>query len=1119
MSIIDLGMKFGRTSITSLLLLVVIGSLSYQNIPKEIFPDINIPVMYTYTGLSGVSPEDSERLLVKPFEKELLAVENLKAMTSTAYQGGANVVLEFPAGFDPDSALEDVKEAVDKAKNDFPDGADDPVVVEITTAQFPVIVAHISGSISEGALQTHAEHISEELEAISEVLEVEINGSRSEFVEVIVNPIQLESYGLQPDQVLGAVAGANQLVAAGSLESDSASFAVKVPGLVENLQDLYNIPLIANSNTAVTLADVATVSRKYSERDSYARLNGKPTLSLSINKRNGVNTIDVVKKSRAAIAEYIATSRAPITVLYTQDQSKEVAVRLADLENNILTSILLVMIVVLGALGGRAGILVGIAIPSSFLIGVFVLDAFLGYSMNIIVLFALIMSVGLLVDGAIVVVEYAEKCLKSGMSPRNAYSQAARRMSWPIIASTATTLAAFAPLLFWPGLVGEFMGFLPATLIVVLTSSLLVALFFVPILGAYAGTLARIAAFLGGIGVGSGIGYGMSSVAGFSDQLTFAFVAVFALAGLTFVQNWLIPRYLADREFDESLEGKEPSFLNAGFNPSDYSFITRGYVGILRVIVGSKLRAGLVLLTAIFVMGASFVYYGQNGRGVEFFPSVEPSQANFLMRARGNFSLDERDRLVRELENVVIDVNKNNEMLAVFSTVTTGEGGGGGDTSPIDTIGTISVEFSDWRFRRTADAIIDEIREKAEPISGVIVEAAASQEGPASGKPIAIEITGDDRKVIEQVTRDIVGELRKDDRIVDVQDSLNLPGIEWVLDFDRSQASLFDANLGTLGSILKLVTQGYNLTTYRPNDSEDEIDVVLRLPESNRTLDQLDNLRLSTSRGEIPVSNFIERNVAPKIGNITRKDRKRIYTVQAGVVPGANANEIITGVKENLANQTFPPGVGVKVTGENEDQMESQAFLIRALIIAIFVMGMILITQFNSFYQALLILSAVLMSTVGVMLGLLVIDKAFGVVMSGIGVIALAGIVVNNNIVLIDTYNALYTRIGNVKEAVILTGAQRLRPVMLTTITTMLGLVALVWESNISIFDRTTEVGGPSAQWWQHLSAAIFFGLGYATILTLFVTPALLVLGGKLLAPKRRISKQLQRFSRSAAAT
>jgi multidrug efflux pump len=1016
-----------RTVVLGLIVILLAGGVAYREIPKESSPDVTIPTIYVSMAHQGISPEDAERLLVKPMEQELRSIEGLKEMRATASEGHASVILEFEAGFDPDAAMDDVRNQVDIAKADLPDETEEPSVNEVNVALFPVLVVNLYGDVSERVLVRLAEDVKDEVEGIAGVLEADIAGDREEQIEINIDPLKLESYALSLQEVFDSVQQNNQLVPAGALNSGAGRFSIKVPGVIDTLDALRNTAVKQADDQVVTVADVASVRRAYADRDSYARLNGQPTLALEITKRIGANIIDTNAAVRAAVTRMQQPWPDAIRVNFSQDESENVTQLLGDLQNNVVSGILLVMIVIVGILGLRAGTLVGVSIPGSFLLGILVLAA-LGLSVNIVVLFALILALGLLVDGAIVVVELADRFLAEGESRSLAYMHAAQRMAWPIISSTATTLAAFAPLLFWPGVVGEFMRYMPITLIAVLSASLLMALIFVPTLGAVIG-------------------------------------------------------------------GSAPGAAEAVWQPGQK---LRGFTGwYVELLTLFARHAGKTVLGAVALFFVAIFAYGSFGQGVEFFPDISPDNAVVQIHARGEQSVTESDKLVRQVEQRVL-------AMQAFQSVYTRTGEGQGSFrqgTADDVIGQVQLEFKPWAVRRPADQVLADVRERIAGIPGIRTEVREQAQGPTQDKPIELQISGPDMPALEAATDFVRRGMAEVGGFIDIQDTRSSQGLEWRIDVDRAEASRYGANVATIGQAIQLVTQGVKVGEYRPDDSTDEIDIRVRFPEDERNLESLDNLRLQTPKGQVPVANFVTRVAAPKVETIERTDSQRTVTVESGVASGrlvaSQLAELRDWIGTHVANAELNPRVDIAFKGEDEDLRDAEAFLSQAFAVALALIGVILLTQFNSFYQSFLILSAVLFSTIGVLLGLLIAGQPFGVVMSGIGVIALAGIVVNNNIVLIDTYNV--NRAGGLVawDAVIQTGAERLRPVILTTVTTVLGLLPMVLQMNVDIIGRSITFGAPSTQWWTQLATAIVGGLLFSTLLTLILTPCLLVLGAR----------------------
>ena len=1027
-SIIDAAVARSRPVLLILALILISGTVAYLTIPKESDPDVAIPIIYILIPHDGISAQDAERLLVRPMEKELRNVEGLKEMRASAREGQATITLEFEAGFDSDQALNDVREKVDIAKVELPDDSDEPTVNEVNVALFPVILVTLSGDVGERALVKHARDLRDKLEGLPGILEVDIAGDREDLMEVIIDPVRLEGFNQSAEVLLQFIARNNKLVAAGAMDTGHGRFSVKVPGLFENVQDILDLPIKTSGDKVVTFEDVAIAHRTFKDANGFARVNGQPAVALEVTKRIGTNIIETIEEVRAVVAQAQANWPDAIRVTYSQDKSQQIRDMLNDLQNNVLIAVLLVMIVIVAALGVRTAGLVGVSIPGSFLAGILVL-AFAGLTINIVVLFALIMAVGMLVDGTIVVVELADRKMAEGLPRQKAYAAAAKRMAWPITAATATTLAAFMPLLFWPGIVGEFMKFLPITLIATLTASLFMALVFVPTLGSIIGRRAP-------------------------DSVQNA-------ASLAAAENGDL----------DSITG-----------------LTGAYVKVLRLAVTHPVK--LVVLAAVLLTGA-YSAYGAFGKGVEFFPDVEPENAVLHVRARGDLSVEESDALVREVESRLLD-------MAEFATIYARTGTTFRARVSEDTVGLIQLEFVDWDKRRPAREILTEVRERTKDLAGIIIEARKEEAGPPVGKPVQLQLSSRFPELLPEAVATVRRGLDKLGGFIDVTDSRPIPGIEWQVKVNRAEASRYGADITAVGNAIKLVTNGIKVGEYRPDDTDDEVEIRVRFPYNDRTIDELDRLRVPTASGAVPIGNFVERVAMPRVGTINRADSRRVLKVEADVPEGVLANDKVSEIKHWLKSANIDSRVDIEFKGEDQEQRQAEAFLGKAFGIALFIMAIILVTQFNSFYQALLILSAVVLSTVGVLLGLLITGQPFGIVMSGVGVIALAGIVVNNNIVLIDTYNILRRQGMDAVEAVMRTGAQRLRPVLLTTVTTVLGLMPMVLGVNIDLIDRSVAIGGPSSQWWTQLATAVAGGLTFATLLTLVLTPSLLVLGERL---------------------
>lgn len=1004
-------MDRSRTTLLTLAFLLIAGLVAWQAIPKESNPDVTIPWIYVVLVLEGVSPEDAERLLVRPMEQELRAIQGVRKMTAQASEGYASITLEFDAGFDPRRALADVRERVDIARAKIPDEAEEPRVREVNVAQFPVLSVGLSGPLSQPELLMIARQLREAIEGIPDVLEVDIGGEREDLLEIVVDPLVLQSYGINFDTLFNLISRNNRLVAAGSLDTGAGRMALKVPGVIEELEDMLAMPVKVDGDRVVTFGDVANIRRGFKDATGYARINEQPAVVLEISKRAGANIIHTIDAVKALLDEARPMMPERLEIDLIMDQSTDVNDVLSELLNNVTTAVVLVLIVIVAAMGLRSAMMVGLTIPGAFLTGI-LLIWLVGFTANIVVLFSLILVAGMLVDGAIVVAELADRNLREGQSPRDAWANAAIRMSWPIIAATFTTLAVFFPLLFWPGTVGDFMKYLPATVILCLLASLAMALVFLPTLG----------------------------------------------------------RVLSTRH-----AAMEPTISAGG--------------RLYRRWLKKLLRApGLTLLAAMLSVGLIYTAYAFLNHGVEFFPSVEPDSAQLLVRARGDLSVDEKDAIVQRVEQRLTGMSEVRALYArSFAAASSQQGS--------DVIGVLQFQLIDWHDRRPARAILSEMRERVGDVPGVVLEFQEREQGPAAGKPFQLEISARDPALADQAVARIREEMVSVGGFTGVEDNRSLPGVEWRLRVNREEAARFDADITSIGSAVQMITTGLLLATYRPVEVTDEVDIRVRLPDDWRSIDQLQRLTLNTNRGQVPISHFVTLEPAPKVGTLHRVDGRRAITLQADIEEGYRLDERIRALRPVL--QELPEGVMLSFAGEQMDQQETAAFLVTAFFVAVFLMLIILVTQFNSIYQAILVLSAILFSTAGILIGLMVNSQPFGIVMVGMGIIALAGIVVNNNIVLIDTYNEMRTRGLSAAEAALEAGTLRLRPVLLTAGTTVLGLMPMVLEINVNLFEPSLGIGAPSTQWWAQLSSAIAGGLAFASVLTLLLTPCMLLLGAR----------------------
>ncbi len=1098
-AIIDWAASHARMTIVFIVLSVVFGLISYISLPKEGEPDIEIPALFVSVPAPGISAEDSERLIVKPLETRLSGLTGLDKIGGTASEGYGGISLEFDYGWNRDAILAEVREEMSQAEAILPDIVENYSINEINFSEFPIVVISVSGQVPERSLVKVAKDLQDDVAALSPVLRADLTGTRDEIVAVTINLDDLENYDLTADELVNSVRSNNQLVAAGVVQNGAGEYAIKIPSSFESPQDVLDLPVKVSGDSVITMGDMADVRLTFEDETGKARLNGEKTMAIQVVKRKGENLIDTVKQVRDQVEKtrngWDDALKQSVHVEITMDTSRDVQGMVSQLEASVITAILLVMVAVLAALGPRSSILVGFAIPTSFLL-TFVLLAIFGITISNIVMFALILAVGMLVDSAIVIVEYADQEVQKGAGPMQAYVISAKRMAWPVISSTATTLCAFLPLLLWPGIAGQFMGSLPRTIIFVLCSSLVVALIFLPVMGGVAGRIAR-------------------RFNDWSDRLRantprgriliyaiLAFVLLFLALQIMFRFEWVlglnfifgmalvIIGLCAISVFFTAL-GPEPK----PFEPKVYRRTRFG-----RFIYAIVSRPSRILATfgvTFLVLFVIMFLYGRFNHGVDFFAPSEPERVNLYVQARGNLSAEEKDRLVLKVEDIVRNV-KGVDTAFAFS----GSGGlnqnTGGGSAPNDTIGVIQMELTNWEVRyewpddsgRGAQ-IIEDIREAVKVVPGVKVDLIDLSRGPASANPINLEFHGDDFEALEEAvirTRAFLDELGG---IRNVQDSRPLPGIDVQMDIDVTEAGRFGANVASVGTIVRLATLGVTLGQMRVDSSDDEVDIVARLPEDLRLISTLETLRVRTPSGLVPIANFTTSEMVPARSQINRIDQTRFYTLTAGVNEGVNGNERLQRVITWMDAGNLPQGVSYALGGDFADQAESTAFLMQAFIGALGLMLVILLAQFNSFYSSFVVLTAVLFSTFGVLLGLMIMGQPFSVIMTGTGVLALAGIIVNNNIILIDSYYENLKEF-DVFEAITRTVESRIRPILLTTGTTILGVMPMMLGISIDFFNGGYTIDAPTSLWWTPLATAIVWGLGFATFLTLIVTPTLL---------------------------
>ncbi|GIR05414.1 MAG: multidrug resistance protein [Candidatus Pelagibacterales bacterium] len=1021
-----------RTAIALLIVLIFAGIFGRVNIPIENEPEIVVPVVYVGVGLTGISPQDSERLLLKPIEEEIRAIEGIDKLQGFAFENYAAAVIQFEAAETMKKSLDKVRDAINDAKVKFPDDAKEPVVSEVSFEDQPTVIVSIdSPTASERYLLNLAQEIKKEIELIPSIFEAELLGAREEQLEATLNRSQMENYNISFAEIITSVSNNNQVVTAGEIQTGQGQFAVNVPGLFETARDVYELPIRSTNNSTVNLADISTIKRNFKDRESYTKVNGEPGISLLIKKGRGRNVIDTINEVDEVVQSFKSKVPSDVNFTYVMDSREIMEDNVNSLQGNILLATIFVIIVTMLALGIRSSLIVGSGIPVSILIALFVLYV-LGYDYNFMVIFGILVALGMLIDGSLVVVELADRKMLEGFDRQKAYIYSAKRMFWPIVASAATTLAVFIPLFFWPGISGQFMRMLPVTIFVVLFIALIFSLMFVPVIGSVLG-----------------------------------------------------------KPSNASANSFKKLGSDQNFNLKDIS----GYIGIYVSILDKLLKRPILTLLSVFIILFTIISsFFSFGKGMIYFSTGDPYFGQIKIYARGNLSIDEINKLTSDVEIIVNEhTGIKNYFLQTgqFSNVVAGGGG-----SSEDLIATAYFEFVDRNQRKNGHEIISELRDQFDNIKGIKIEVSEQSGGPPIGKDVEIRITGPSSSSILKVTKDVRNYIDENViGLVSVEDTLPVPLVDWELIIDKPKAAQFGADIFTIGKAVSLVTNGIMIGKYRPDDVDDELEIFVRYADKERSIDQLDNIMIETRSGQIPISNFVEKKPKKNVSYIRRYDTRNAMYVKANVAEGVIAADKVSEIQKWADAQDYPSYIDIAFGGENEEQTESMKFVTQAFIISILIMAALLVTQFNSFYQSFIILTAVIMSTAGVFFGLLVFNQPFSAIMHGVGVVSLAGIVVNNNIILIDAFNFVREKDNdNLFNSILKACAQRLRPIFLTTITTMLGLIPLAMNYSIDPILRTIEYDSNVSGFWTPLAQCIVYGLSFSAFLTLIVTPCLLIL-------------------------
>ena len=1017
-----------RATLSLMLLFLLAGIMSRASMPIEVNPNVTVPAAIIMVRHEGISPEDGARLLIRPIENELKTLDGLEEMIATARESAVYVFVRFDINLDIDTVIADVRESVDRAKAKFPEETKEPIVKPISPSPEPDVVVTFSGqSVDERDLFKAAKFFQRKIEGLSQVLETNLSGHRDEVVEVVLNPTKLDLYNITTTELFQRLSQNNLLIPAGEMDAGFGRFGIKVPALIETEQDISDIPIRSDSQAVVSLGEIANIERKFKDATGFSRLNGEPTIAVDVRKRLKANSIETIAAVREVIEAHRSEFSQDIQIDFMFDSSEYAQSMVSELMGNILTAMILVLVLVVATLGIRSGLLVGFGIPFC-LLGSMIIVNMLGYSFNFMVMFGLLLSLGMLIDGSIVVVEFANTKIVEGLSVKSAYLESIKRMAVPVLASTGTTLAAFLPMLFWPGVSGNFMVYLPVTVFSVLAWSLIYALIFAPTLGI---VLAKIGA----------------------------------------------------KKRSKVATQKPPSTI---FSP-----LLNNYLKLLKLALSRPL---ITALGSLLLLVGVFYGYGKFGAGLEFFTETENRFGMATLRAQGNLSIEEQRQLTAQVESRFSHLS---DIKQIYASSSAGQLMGQRDASR-DQISSFLIELHPRAMRdRSSLEVFAEIRALTKDIPGVYVTAASVEGGPPVGKDLQIQISSSKRELMYRTTARIRQWIESNvEGLRDIEDSLPLSGVQWEMVVDRSQAAMLGVDVNSVGQMVQLVTNGMMIGEFRPDDADEEVEIRVRFPEADRKLESLDRLRVNTLNGAVPISSFTERKAKNRVDAIQRIDRLESVFILANTEDNYLTDTQVNQISQWLATQSIDPAIKISFRGANEEQAESAEFLSTAFTLAMGLMLILLVSQFNSFYQSILILFSVVMSTAGVLLGLLITQSVFSTILTGVGIVALAGIVVNNNIVLIDSFNHFRRSQSElpIKDAVFQAAKSRFRPVMLTTVTTIAGLLPLATGYSIDMFNRKIEVGGMVASWWQPLASAIVNGLLIATIMTLLLTPVMLLL-------------------------
>ncbi len=1111
------------------IMIFIFGLFAYDQVPKEQFPEVKFPQVFVNTPYFGNSAADIENLVTRPLEKELQSVDGLKNLTSTSIQDFSVITVEFNADEDIDEATRRVKDAIDLAKPELPSDLDtDPTVLEISASDFPIVTVNMSGDFSPDDLRRYAELMEDELEDIDGVNDVQLKGVQEREIEIAVDVRKLESLQLSFQDIENAVGGENLTLSGGEIVNNQVRRAIRVVGEYDDAEELANTIIKNEKQRLVYLRDVATVNFGYADPVSIARANGLPVVSLDVIKKSGENLLSTSDEIQATVARVRASLPAGLDITFFNDQSDNTRDQVDNLENSIISGVILVVVVLLFFLGLRNALFVGIAIPLSMLMGILWIWLS-GVTLNIVVLFALILALGLLVDNGIVIVENVFRYMQNGERSDDAAKYGAGEVAWPIIASTATTLAAFSPLAVWPGIVGEFMKYFPITLILVLVSSLIVALVINPVLAKTFMKVdekatterqrkRRVRSTLltaGGLMVVGTIGW---------------------LTGLQWLGNLMLIATLITLVYFFAL--RPLSFV---FQERFLPWLENNY----RRVISGSLRWGRSILVGMVVLFIGAIALSVwRPPAIEFFPSADPLYVNAFVELPLGSDIEATNEVARQLETRLLAQLEPYEDIVESVLTQIGENTSDPNTPPEPGVtpnkARITVSFVPFRERDGVNTtqVMEEIRETVQGIPGAKVTVDKNADGPPTGKAINLEISGEDLDKLIPLGNDVISYINAQGipGIEELTADVKLGKPELLVNVNREAARRYGLSTFQIASALRTSVYGKEISKYKLG--EDEYPIFLRLNERDRNrVDRLLDQRITfrdpaTGRiTQVPISTVAQVEYTTTYSSIKRKDLDRVITVSSNVLDGYNGNAVVPQIAAALADYDFPQGFNYEFTGEQQQQQEDVGFLLGAFVFALFLIFIIIVAQFNSISSPFIILTSVVLSTIGVLLGYFFFGGTFSVVFTGVGIISLAGVVVNNAIVLID-YTTLLMRekvdergvekisdldLSDIRETIIEGGATRLRPVLLTAITTVLGLIPLAIGFNFDFFsfiatwDGKYFLGGDNTAIWGPMALTVIYGLIFATFLTLVVVPVMLWL---LYKTRRGIREVIARYSR-----